>query len=161
MSNRNEPIKMGSNDDDDNVSCVTMSSSKLTHDTETLSTIERELLHIPILFTQVVNSGDFSQVHQFILKYFTEDCLWQTPTMDAPAYGIQHVISTAKGIMQNIPDFMVSATNIRLMNDEEIAGSTVPPRRCIVFDRNLFGKYNNHTNILHFSDHQQSLSCCH
>ena len=146
MSNRNEPIKMGSNDDDDNVSCVTMSSSKLTHDTETLSTIERELLHIPILFTQVVNSGDFSQVHQFILKYFTEDCLWQTPTMDAPAYGIQHVISTAKGIMQNIPDFMVSATNIRLMNSEEIAGSTGASRRCIVFDRNLFGKYCNKIN---------------
>ena len=151
---------MGSKDDDDNVSCVT-SSSKLTHDTETLSKNERELLHLPILFAQLVNNGDFSQVHQFILKYFTEDCLFQSPTMDAPAYGIQHVISTAKGIMQNMPDFMISATNIRLMNDEEIDGSTVPPRRCIVFDRNLLGKFNNHTNILPFPDHQQSLSCCH
>ena len=141
MSNRYEPIKlMGSNDGDDNVSCVTTSSSWLT-DTETLSKNERELLHLPILLGQLVNNGDFSQVHQFILKYFTEDCLFQSPTMDAPAYGIQHVISTAKGIMQNMPDFMVSATNIRLMKDEEVAGSTVPPRRCIVFDRHLIGMY--------------------
>ena len=143
MSNRNEPMLVPEMDIDDNVSCVT-SVSKMTLEThETLSSRERELLQLPQLFVQLFNNGDILPLRQFFLTYFTEDCLWQTATMDAPVFGVQHIIATATGVMQNVPDYMASATNIRLMNDEEIAGSTVPPRRCIVFDRYLIGKYCN------------------
>ena len=143
MTNRNEPMLVPEMDIDDNVSCVTAASKMTLETQETLTTRERELLHLPQLFVQLINNYDMTHLRQFFLTYFTEDCLWQTATMDAPVFGVEHIIATATGVMQNIPDFMVSATNIRLMNSEEIAGSTVPPRRCIVFDRNLIGKYCN------------------
>ena len=142
MSNQNdEPMMIvGKYDgDDDNFSCVT-STSKMTYETENLSDIERELLDLPNVFVRLVNNGEIDELNEFIMKNFTEDCMFQSPTMDTPVRGIQHILSTAKGVMQNIPDFMISADDIRLINRETKDGKVVSPG-CIVFDRHFLGKY--------------------
>lgn len=141
MPNRHcEKKKEEENNDDDNVSCVTSSSSKMTLETETtLSSTERELLQLPVLLNTAANNGDTVQFRQLITKYFKEDCMFQSPTMETPVFGIHHIITTLTGIIQNIPDFVISASNIRLMNREVISGTVVTPR-CILIERNFVGK---------------------
>ena len=75
------------------------------------------------------------QFRQLVTQSFTEDCMLQTATMDAPVYGIQYILSTMTGTIQNIPDFVVSASNIRF-----ISGTASSPR-CILFDRNFVGTF--------------------
>ena len=139
MSNQNdEQMQEEENNNDDNVSCVT-SISRMTYETESLSNIERELLHLPVLFYSSMNNGNVVQLRQLIMKYFTEDCMLQSPTMETPVFGVHHVITLVTGVIQNLPDFVISATNIQLMNREVISGSIDSPR-CIVFERNFEGK---------------------
>ena len=147
MSNRiGERITVAvSNDDDDGVSCVT-SSSRMTlgtdTETETVthSSTDVELLRVPVLLYQLINNGDMEQLRQLFTRYFVEDCWFHSPTMDAPAHGIEHIIATVEGFIQNLPDFTISATNIRLINREVISGTVVTPR-CIMFERNFMGKF--------------------
>ena len=142
MSNRigeRMTVVVDNNDDDDGVSCVTSSSGMtIETETETFSNIELELLRVPVLLYQLINNGDLVQIRQLLTKYFTEDCWYQSPTMDAPAYGIEHIINTIKGVIQNLPDFSASATNIRFREREVDSGTVVSPR-CILFERNFVG----------------------
>ena len=101
---------------------------------DTLSSGERELLQLPEIFYRVFSNGDMEQFHQIFSKYFTEDCLLHTATMDAPVFGIHPIICIVKDAIKNIPDFVVSATNIHFVP------GTVSSPRCIVFDRNFVGK---------------------
>ena len=142
MSIRNsEQITMADNhkDDDDGVSSCVSSSSRMTPETEKLSNFELELLQLPVLLYQSFNNGDIVQIRQLLTQYFTEDCWYQSPTMDAPAHGIEHIIATVEGLVQNAPDFVLSATNIRWINREVVSGTVISPRR-ILFERNFVGK---------------------
>ena len=143
MSNRSvDQITTTVNDDGDGVSCVT-SSSRMTleteTETETLSNTELELLQLPVLLYQLFNNGDTVQIRQLLTKYFTQDCLYQSPTMDAPTHGIEHIMATVEGVIQNVPDFMLSATNIRWIERVVVSETVVSPR-CILFDTNFVGK---------------------
>ena len=144
MSNRNSEqrtVVVITNDDDDGVSCVTSSSRRtLETETETLSNIELELLQVPALFVQLINNGDIVQFRRLLSKYFTEDCWFQSPTMDTPVFGIEHVMTTVKGLIQNLPDFILSATNIQFIQREVVNGTVVSPR-CILFERNFVGNF--------------------
>ena len=136
MSNQNETMmKLGSYDHDDNVSCVT-SGTKITLETavETLTSGELELFELPVVLYTAISNGDIEQLHRLVTKYFTEDCLLHTATMDAPVFGIHPIICIVKDAIKNIPDFVVSATNIHFVP------GTVSSPRCIVFDRNFVGK---------------------
>ena len=140
MSNQNgEQIRVEENNGDDNVSCVT-SISRTTHETDTLSSSERELLQLPDKIYAAINNGDMDQFRQLLTKYFTENCMFQAPTMETPEYGIHHILSTVEGVIQNLPDFIISASNIRWINREVISGNIVSPR-IIVFERNFVGKF--------------------
>ena len=126
-------------DDDDGVSCVT-SLSRMTLGTETIHNTEDDLLQLPVLYYKVVNNGDMVQLRQLLTKYFTEDCWYQSATMDAPTHGIEHIIATVEGVMQNLPDFMLSPSNIRLER-EVVSGTVIVSPRCILFERNFMGTF--------------------